>query len=83
MIFAILMILLPAIVILLCQNNSFLDRVGVVVLAFGLGFLIAIFGGYFEVIDFEALRPMQTSISEVSVALALPMIIFSTSCVRP
>ncbi len=79
MIFAILMIFLPAIVILLCQNNSFLDRVGVVVLAFGLGFLIAIFGGYFEVIDFEALRPMQTSISEVSVALALPLIIFSTS----
>ncbi|GHB29966.1 hypothetical protein GCM10007094_17940 [Pseudovibrio japonicus] len=56
-----------------------MDRVGVVVLAFGLGFLIAIFGGYFEVIDFEALRPMQTSISEVSVALALPMIVFSTS----
>ncbi|WP_209008988.1 DUF819 family protein [Pseudovibrio japonicus] len=73
------MILLPAFVILLCQKNSFLDRVGVVVLAFGLGFLIAIFGGYFEVIDFEALRPMQTSISEVSVALALPMIVFSTS----
>lgn len=79
MIFAILMILLPAIVILLCQKNSFLDRVGVVVLAFGLGFLIAIFGGLFEVIDFEALRPVQTSISEISVALALPMIVFSTS----
>lgn len=79
MTFVITLLVLPALLIALCQRIKFLDQIGVVVLTFALGFLIAIVGGATSLIDFEALRPLQTTISEVSVALALPLIIFSTN----
>ncbi|AVO38289.1 DUF819 family protein [Pukyongiella litopenaei] len=79
MLFAVLMFVLPAILIGLCQRIDVLDRIGVVILTFALGmFIAALFSGT-ALFQNDAFRSLQTTVSEVSVALALPLIIFSTS----
>lgn len=78
MIFLISMLVIPALLILLSQRVSVLDKIGVVVLAFGLGFVIALIGGD----SLSGVRNTQTTVSEVAVALALPLILFSANLAK-
>lgn len=70
-------IVMPALLIYLCQKIKWLDKLGLVVVAFGSG--IGLSAG----LDLQALFtnveliPLQTQISEVAIALALPMLVFS------
>lgn len=70
-------ILFPIVLIYLCQRIPALDKLGAVVLAFGIGILFSAF------IDFGSLFPnvdviaSQTQLSEIAIALALPMLVFS------
>lgn len=64
----------PALLIILCQKFRFLDRIGVVVLSFGLGILLATSG----LLPSDAgTRSFQEDLSGVSVALALSLLVFS------
>jgi len=72
-------LLFPAILVFLCQRAGGLDKIGVVVLSFATGIAIAtgadlaaIFG-----MTSQAVQGIQTQISEVSVALAIPLLLFS------
>ena len=70
-------LLVPAILIILCQNLRLLDKIGVVVLSFGLG--IALSAGFDLPALFgeEQLSSIQMNLSEISIALALPLLLFS------
>ncbi|MFB2533345.1 DUF819 family protein [Paracoccus sp. p3-h83] len=68
--------LMPLAVILLAQNVRLADRIGVVPLTFLAGFVAAI------LFDLRPLAAIQQSVAEVSVALALPMIIFAANIRR-
>lgn len=68
----------PALLIWLCQRFAILDKAGPVVLSFGLGIAISavadigsLFGGS------EAVSSIQKDVSEISIALALPLLLFS------
>lgn len=64
----------PALLIILCQKFRFLDKIGVVVLSFGLGILLATSG----LLPGDAgTRSFQEDLSGVSVALALSLLVFS------
>lgn len=68
-------LLIPAVIIILAQKLPLLDKAGVVVLSFALGIaLSAIAAGNS---DWAALAGIRTTLSEVSIALALPLLVFS------
>lgn len=64
----------PAVLIWLCQKARFLDKIGVVVLSFGLGILLASSG---LLPSDSGVKALQENISSVSVALALSLLVFS------
>lgn len=64
----------PALIIILCQKFRFLDKAGVVVLSFGLGILLATSG---LLPTDTGTKNFQESLSGVSVALALSLLVFS------
>ncbi len=64
----------PALLIILCQRFRFLDKAGVVVLSFGLGILLATSG---MLPTDPEVKSFQESLSGVSVALALSLLVFS------
>jgi uncharacterized membrane protein len=70
-------LLVPALLIVLAQRISLLDKIGVVVLAFGSGILIAMTTDLTLLFPAEALASVQVDISEVSIAIALPLLLFS------
>lgn len=84
-ILALSLILIPAIIIIFCQKMPILDKAGVVVLTFGSGIAIAAFidiPSLLQFIDFspitaESIQAIQIEISEISIALALPLLMFS------
>lgn len=65
---------LPALLIWLCQHLPWLDKAGVVVLSFTLGILLAASG---VLPAGDDIRALQSTLAEVSVALALPLLVFS------
>ncbi len=65
---------LPALLIWLCQRLPWLDKAGVVVLSFTLGILLAASG---LLPAGDDIRALQSILAEVSVALALPLLVFS------
>src|SRR5690554_7544468 len=69
-----LYILAPAVLIVLCQRLQLLDKIGVVVLSFGLGIALALTG---LIPEESAIKAVQEDISSVSVALALSLLVFS------
>lgn len=77
MILALAYLLIPALIVLACQKFSILDKAGVVVLSFGLG--IAIAAGFDLNLLFEAdtISAVQKDVSEISIAIALPLLLFS------
>lgn len=69
-----LYLLLPAVLIILCQRLPWLDKAGVVVLSFTLGILLSASG---LLPTGDDIRALQSTLAEVSVALALPLLVFS------
>ncbi len=65
---------LPALLIWLCQHLPWLDKAGGVVLSFTLGILLAASG---VLPAGDDIRALQSTLAEVSVALALPLLVFS------
>lgn len=70
-------LLTPAFLVYLCQRFPRLDKVGTVVLAFAAGILLATTGGLTSLFPGLDLIPLQTEISEIAIALAIPMLVFS------
>jgi uncharacterized membrane protein len=70
-------LLVPALLIVLAQRFSVLDKVGVVVLAFSAGILMAMTVDMSTFFSSELLTSVQQNISEISIAIALPLILFS------
>lgn len=69
--------IIPASIILLCQKFTALDKIGTVVLAFATGILLSTAFDLPAVIGADALKGIQTNLSEVAIALALPLLVFS------
>lgn len=76
MLFALTLLALPALIIWLAARIPALDRIGVVPLTFAIGFALALS------LDLSAFTEMQTTVQEVSVALALPLILFAANLRR-
>ena len=70
-------LIIPALLIILCQRFALLDKIGVVVLAFGSG--IALSAGFDlpGLLGNESLPGVQATLSEIAIALALPLLVFS------
>ncbi len=77
MILVLAYLLIPALIVIACQKFSLLDKAGVVVLSFGLGIAIAAgidLNAFFEA---ETITAVQKDVSEISIAIALPLLLFS------
>ena len=77
MLLALFYILMPALLVVLCQRIGLLEKLGVVVLAFATGITIAMtidLAAYFPA---DVIMPIQKNISEISIAIALPLLLFS------
>lgn len=74
---AIAYLLVPALLIILCQKFQLLDKIGVVVLSFGLGIALSAGLDLPGLIGKDGLTAVQTNLSEISIALALPLLVFS------
>ncbi len=70
-------LLVPALLIILCQRFKLLDKIGVVVLSFGLGIALSAGLDLPALFGKEQLSAIQTNLSEISIALALPLLLFS------
>lgn len=73
----ILFLAAPVLLIVLCQRVTWLDKIGTVVLAFGTGILLSSFGLLAHLFPDTELIPIQTQLSEIAIALAIPMLVFS------
>lgn len=69
-------LLLPAVIVVLCQRLSWLDRFGVVILSYGVGILL---GSVFDLsaIFGEGIAAIQEEFISISIALALPLLLLS------
>lgn len=70
-------LIIPAVIIVLCQRLALLEKAGVVVLSFAFGIACSALMGAANYSDMEGLQAIQISISEVAIALALPLLVFS------
>ncbi|MDX1496156.1 MAG: DUF819 family protein [Salinisphaeraceae bacterium] len=70
-------LLAPAALIVLCRKWPPLDKLGLVLLAFGSGILISVLGALFGWQAAESTIATQTQITEIAIALALPLLVFS------
>lgn len=69
----------PAALVFLCQRVVLFDKIGVVLLSFAAGITIAAGLDLSQIFSLDKLtiQGIQTQISEVSVALAIPLLLFS------
>lgn len=70
-------VLIPVVLIVLAQKISLLDKIGVVVLAFGAGILFSYVLDLPSLIGVDSTSAIQKNFSELSIALALPLLVFS------
>lgn len=77
MILVLAYLLIPALIVIACQKFSLLDKAGVVVLSFGLGIAIAAGLDLSAFFDTETINAVQKDVSEISIAIALPLLLFS------
>jgi len=70
-------LVIPALLILLCQRFSLLDKLGVVPLSVGLGIIIAASIDLSSFFSTDTVTAVQSNVSEISIALALPLLLFS------
>lgn len=67
-------LLVPAAIIYACRALPVLDKIGVVVLSFGMGILLALLG---VLPTDETTRSVQENVSSISVILAISLLLFS------
>ena len=77
MILALAYLLIPALIVYACQRFALLDKAGVVVLSFGLGIAIAAGLDLSLFFQAETITAVQKDVSEISIAIALPLLLFS------
>jgi uncharacterized membrane protein len=77
MILALAYVLIPALIVIACQRFALLDKAGVVVLSFGLGIAIAAGLDLTLLFDAETITAVQKDVSEITIAIALPLLLFS------
>ena len=79
MLLVLVYLLFPAVLIFLCQRVTLLDKIGVVLLSFAVGISIAAGLNLSQIflMEKQTLQGIQTQVSEVSVALAIPLLLFS------
>jgi uncharacterized membrane protein len=77
MILTLAYLLIPVFIVIACQKFSLLDKAGVVVLSFGLGIAIAAGIDLSVIFDTETINAVQKDVSEISIAIALPLLLFS------
>lgn len=77
MLLALLYLLIPAVLVILCQRFALLDKAGVVILSFGAGIAIAAGLDLNQFFAADTISSAQKDISEISIALALPLLLFS------
>ena len=77
MIQTVVFLITPAIIILLCQRLPVLEKAGVVVLSFAFGIACSALMGAANYAEIASLQTIQITISEVVIALALPLLVFS------
>lgn len=77
MILALAYLLIPALIVFACQKFSLLDKAGVVVLSFGLGIAIAAGLDLSLFFETDTITAVQKDVSEISIAIALPLLLFS------
>ena len=77
MILALAYLLVPALIVFACQRFALLDKAGVVVLSFGLGIAIAAGLDLSLFFQAETITAVQKDVSEISIAIALPLLLFS------
>ncbi len=65
-------LLFPALVIFLCQKYKFLEKIGAVIICYLIGMTV----GNVNILPPDIL-PVQETITEVSIGLALPLLLFS------
>ncbi len=70
-------LLIPALIVFACQKLAWLDKAGVVVLSFGLGIAIAASVDLSAFFELATITAVQKDVSEISIALALPLLLFS------
>ena len=77
MILVLAYLLIPALIVFACQKFALLDKAGVVVLSFGLGIAIAAGLDLSLFFQAETITAVQKDVSEISIAIALPLLLFS------
>ncbi|MFT6189065.1 MAG: putative membrane protein [Oleispira sp.] len=77
MILVLAYLLIPALIVYACQKFILLDKAGVVVLSFGLGIAIAAGLDLSLFFQTETIAAVQKDVSEISIAIALPLLLFS------
>lgn len=77
MILVLAYLLIPALIVIACQKISLLDKAGVVVLSFGLGIAIAAGLDLSFFFETNTITSVQKNVSEISIAIALPLLLFS------
>jgi uncharacterized membrane protein len=77
MILVLAYLLIPALIVFACQRFALLDKAGVVVLSFGLGIAIAAGLDLSLFFQTETITAVQKDVSEISIAIALPLLLFS------
>ena len=77
MILVLAYLLIPALIVIACQKFSLLDKAGVVVLSFGLGIAIAAGLDLSFFFETNTIISVQKNVSEISIAIALPLLLFS------
>lgn len=77
MLLALSFLFIPAVAIILAQRIAVLDKIGVVILAFVVGFVLGFTVDFKMLVGEDAAASVMKDLSEISVALALPLILFS------
>lgn len=77
MILVLAYLLIPALIVFACQKFSLLDKAGVVVLSFALGIAIAAGLDLSLFFETDTITAVQKDVSEISIAIALPLLLFS------
>ena len=77
MLLAIFYLLVPALLVVLCQRVNLLEKIGVVVMAFASGIILAVTVDLSSMFPADVIMPVQKNISEISIAIALPLLLFS------
>jgi uncharacterized membrane protein len=68
---------IPALLVFLCQRFGLLDKIGVVVLSFGVGIAIAAGIDLNQIFSVETVKGVQEEVYKTSIAIALPLLLFS------